>query len=184
MPLELKSCAVINKYIVFGVQKSLLKKISHKEFQRCEDSGTVGGVLEILTKNSIVSIVDDELDITVLFHDAICGSIDGISVVAFNDPILALEHFTENKQEYALVISDLRMPSLNGLELLKRIKSSSPNVRTILMTAYNFEFEELYQTYLKEGIIDSSIEKPVSIQSLCQRVRDELQVYQLKLHLR
>ena len=58
----------------------------------------------------------------------------------------ALEHFTENKQDYTLVISDLRMPSLNGLELLKRIKSSSPNVRKILMSAYNFELDEWYQT--------------------------------------
>ena len=64
-------------------------------------------------------------------------------------------------QDYALVISDLRMPSLNGLELLKRIKSSSPNVRTILMSAYNFELDEWYQTYLKEGIIDASIKKPL-----------------------
>ncbi|HKQ21039.1 MAG TPA: response regulator, partial [Nitrososphaeraceae archaeon] len=118
-------------------------------------------------------MVDDELDITELFRDAICDSIDGISVVTFNDPIIALEHFADNKQNYALVISDLRMPSINGLELLKRIKSSSPSVRTILMSAFNFEFDELYRTYSDEGIIDSSIEKPVTIDSLCQRVRDE-----------
>jgi CheY-like chemotaxis protein len=33
----------------------------------------------------------------------------------FNDPVIALEHFTANKDAYALVIADLRMPSLNGL---------------------------------------------------------------------
>jgi YesN/AraC family two-component response regulator len=71
------------------------------------------------------------------------------------------------------------MPSLNGLELLKKVKSISPNVRTILMSAYNFEEDELFQTYMKEGIIDSSIQKPVTINALCQRVRDEFQVYQL-----
>lgn len=76
------------------------------------------------------------------------------------------------------------MPGLIGLELLKTIKSASPTVRTILMSAYNFALDELYQTYLKEGIIDSSIEKPVTIDALCQRVRDEFQVYQLKSHLR
>lgn len=63
------------------------------------------------------------------------------------------------------------MPSLNGLELLKMIKNSSPNVRTILISAYNFELDDRYQTYLKEGIIDSSIEKPVSIDVLCQSKR-------------
>lgn len=143
-----------------------------------------GGALHISTNNLIVSIVDDELDITELLRDAICDSIDGISVLTFNDPIIALEHFEDNKQDYALVISDLRMPSINGLELLKRIKSSSPNVRTILMSAFNFEFDELYRTYSAQGIIDSSIEKPVTIDALCQRIRDEFQVYQLKLLLR
>ncbi len=144
----------------------------------------MGGVLQISPNNLIVSIVDDELDITELLRDAICDSIDGVSVVTFNDPKIALEHFEDNKQDYALVVSDLRMPSINGLELLKRIKSSSPNVRTILMSAFNLEFDELYRTYSDEGIIDSSIEKPVTIDALCQRIRDEFQVYQLKLHLR
>jgi len=139
-----------------------------------------GGVEPLLSNNNkIVSIVDDELDIIELFHYAISGSIEGISVVSFNDPVVALEHFTDNKQVYALVISDLRMPGLNGLELLKKVKSINPNVRTILMSAYNFEEDELFQRYMKEGIIDSSIQKPVTINALCQRVRDEFQAYQL-----
>ncbi|MGE5822700.1 MAG: hypothetical protein ACM31M_09020, partial [Nitrososphaerota archaeon] len=75
------------------------------------------------TKVRIVSIIDDELDITELFRDAICGNIDGISVVTFNDRVLALEHFTENNQDYAPVISDLRITRRNGLRLLKSIKS-------------------------------------------------------------
>lgn len=104
--------------------------------------------------------------------------------MVFNDPIIAFEHFTANKQNYALIISDFRMPSLNGLELLKKIKTSNPNVRTTLMSAYNFEEDELFQKYMKEGIIDSTIEKPVTIHRLCQRVRDELNVYQLALNLK
>jgi DNA-binding NtrC family response regulator len=68
------------------------------------------------TNNRIVSIVDDELDITELFHDALYR-IAGISVFPFNDPMIALKHFTINNQEYVLVISDLRMP---GLDLLKK----------------------------------------------------------------
>lgn len=152
--------------------------------QRCVLIVIGGGVLQISPNNLIVSIVDDDLDITELLRDAICDSIDGVSVVTFNDPKIALEHFEDNKQDYALVVSDLRMPSINGLELLKRIKSSRPNARNVLMSAFNFEFDELYRTYSAQGIIDSSIEKPVTIDALCQRIRDEFQVYQLKLHLR
>ena len=134
--------------------------------------------------NRIVSVVDDDLDITKLFQDALCENINGISVVSFNDAIIAFEHFAEYKENYALVISDLRMPGLNGLELLKKVKSLNPNVRTILMSAYNFEEDELFQKYMKQAIIDSTIEKPVTINRLCQRVRDEFQVYQLKSNLK
>lgn len=60
------------------------------------------------------------MDTTKLFNDALCGNIDGITVVTFNDPIIALQHFTDNKENYALVISDLRMPNLNGLGTVKK----------------------------------------------------------------
>ncbi|HVD07386.1 MAG TPA: hypothetical protein VNB67_02995, partial [Nitrososphaeraceae archaeon] len=63
---------------------------------------------------------------------------------------------------------------LNGLELLKKVKTSNPNVRTILMSAYNFEEEELYQEYMKETLINSTIEKPVTMNRLYQIVREEL----------
>ncbi len=125
----------------------------------------------------IVSVVDDDLNTTELFHIALSENIDGISVVSFNDPVIALEHFAANKDAYVLVISDLRMPSLNGLELLKKVKSSNPKVRTILMSAYNFDEDLIFLKYMEEGIIDSSIDKPVTMNRLYQRVRDELNAY-------
>ena len=131
------------------------------------------------SSTKIVSIVDDELDITELFHDAVCDSIDGVSVVSFNDPVIALEHFIQNKERYALVISDFRMPNLTGLELLKKVKKLKLNVRTILVSAYEVEYNAVIQRYMQEGIIDSFIEKPVTVNQLCQRVRDEFQFYQL-----
>ena len=126
----------------------------------------------------IVSVVDDDLEITKLFHIALYENVNGISVVSFNEPVIALEHFVANKDAYAVVIADLRMPGLNGLELLKKVKSSNPRVRTILMSAYNFDEDILFLKYMKEDIIDSSIDKPVTINRLCQRVKDELHVYQ------
>jgi DNA-binding NtrC family response regulator len=133
----------------------------------------------VAANNKIVSVVDDDLNTTELFHVALSENIDGISVVSFNDPVIALEHFAANKDAYVLVISDLRMPGLNGLELLKKVKNSNPKVRTILMSAYSFDEDLIFLKYMKEGIIDSSIDKPVTINSLCQRVRDELELYQL-----
>jgi DNA-binding NtrC family response regulator len=135
----------------------------------------------VAANNKIVSVVDDDLNTTELFHVALSENIDGISVVSFNDPVIALEHFAANKDAYVLVISDLRMPGLNGLELLKKVKNSNPKVRTILMSAYNFDEDLIFLKYMKEGIIDSSIDKPVTINRLCQSVRDELELYQLSM---
>jgi DNA-binding NtrC family response regulator len=128
------------------------------------------------SNNRIVSVVDDDIGTTIFFHEALSQNIDGISVFSFNDPIIAFEHFVENKENYVLIISDLRMPGLNGLELLKKVKTSNPKVRTILMSAYNFEEEELYQKYMEEAVIDSTIEKPVTMNKLYETVREELSI--------
>jgi DNA-binding NtrC family response regulator len=128
------------------------------------------------SNNRIVSVVDEDISTVTFFHEALRQNIDGVSVFSFIDPVKALEHFTENSENYILVISDLRMPGLNGLELLKKVKTSNPKVRTILMSAYNFDEEELYQQYMKEGVINSTIEKPVTMNRLYQRVQEELDV--------
>ena len=132
----------------------------------------------MVANKKIVSVVDDDLNTTELFHIALSENIDGISVVSFNDPVIALEHFAANKDAYVLVIADLRMPSLNGLELLKKVKSSNPKVRTLLMSAYNFDEDLLFLKYMEEGIIDSSIDKPVTMNRLYQRVLEQLNAYE------
>jgi len=126
------------------------------------------------SENRIVSVVDDDVSTATFFHEALRQNIDRISVLSFIDPVKAFEHFTENKEKYALVISDLRMPGLNGLELLKKVKTLNPKVRTILMSAYNFEEEELFQQYREEQVINSTIEKPVTMNRLYERVREQL----------
>jgi len=122
----------------------------------------------------IVSVVDDDVGTATFFHEALRQNIEGISVFSFTDPVEAFEHFIENNENYVLVISDLRMPGLNGLELLKKVKTSNPKVRTILMSAYNFEEEEKFQQYMEEAVINSTIEKPVTMNRLYERVREQL----------
>ena len=123
------------------------------------DCGGAGGME---SSKRIVGVVDDEIDITTLFHDVLCENVLDASVYAFNDPVAALKHFTENESNYTLLISDLRMPGLNGLELLKKVKVSNPKVRTILVSTYIFDEDPTYQKYMNERIIDSTIEKPVT----------------------
>jgi DNA-binding NtrC family response regulator len=129
------------------------------------------------TNRRIIGIVDDEIDITGLFEDAIKTSISGFSLVSFNDPLIALEHYTENKKDYVLVISDLKLPNLSGLELLKKVKGLNSKVRTILVSAYEVGENDVFQKYVKEGIIDLFISKPVKINDLCQSVSEQIREF-------
>jgi DNA-binding NtrC family response regulator len=133
-----------------------------------------------MSSDRIVSVVDDEIDITQLFHDALCNDIKNVAVVSFNDPTMALEHFTNNKKNYALVISDLRMPNMNGLELLKKVKQIKPSVKTILISAHEVENDTVFQQYIKDGTIDKFIQKPITITVLCQQVSDQVTSYRSK----
>jgi FixJ family two-component response regulator len=46
------------------------------------------------------------------------------------------------------------------------------------MSGYNFHEDPTYLEYMKDGMIDNIIEKPVTIERLCQKVRKELNEYQ------
>jgi two-component SAPR family response regulator len=76
------------------------------------------------------------------------------------------------------------MPNLNGMELLKKVKKINEKVRTMLISAYDIENDVVFQHYVQLGIIDSVLPKPVTINQLCQKVRDEFLVYQLATTLK
>jgi DNA-binding NtrC family response regulator len=63
---------------------------------------------------------------------------EGFSVVSFTDPYQALNHFRENKENYALVISDFAMPTIDGLGVLSQVKRLNPKVRSMLISAYEY----------------------------------------------
>jgi DNA-binding NtrC family response regulator len=151
---------------------------------KCRAKKSIDSFCRCLTMVSnnrrMISVVDDDPDISKLFYEVLRENVKDLDVFSFNDPVSALKHFAENESNYALIICDLRMPGLNGLELLKKVKDKNSSVRTILTSGYNFDEDKLFQDYMEKGIIDSNIEKPVTIQRLCQRVRDEIEIYQLQ----
>jgi len=128
--------------------------------------------------NRMVSVVDDDPDIILLFHDAL-KSISGITIFTFTDPILALEHFQVNEYAYVLVISDFKMPGLNGTEFLKKIKEYNRFVRTILITAFQID-DKVFREYTKKKIINASLQKPIGIHDLLKEVDTQLHSYEMQ----
>ena len=129
-------------------------------------------------ENRMVCIVDDDPDIVLLFRDAL-KSISGITIFTFTDPILALEHFQVNEYAYVLVISDFKMPGLNGIEFIKKIKEYNRFVRTILMTAFQIE-DKLFLEYTKKKIINAFLQKPIGIHDLLKEVDTQLHSYEMQ----
>ena len=113
-----------------------------------------------------VAVIDDETDLAYLFKDAL-SQIDGVQVFAFTDPLLALEHFQTNHQNYRVVISDYRMPTMTGMELLSKIKDVSPATTRIMMSAFEIQ-DELFQEF---KCVDKFLQKPVLMTDLINEVR-------------
>ena len=126
--------------------------------------------------NRIVVIVDDDLELTLLFRAAL-KDISRVKIFTFTDPVLALEHFQINEYAFVLVISDFKMPGLNGMEFLKKIKALNPFVRTILMTAFEV-VDKIFRDYAKNKIIDEFLQKPIGMHDLIKEVDTQLHSYE------
>ena len=113
-----------------------------------------------------ILVVDDEYDIVRVIEKS--SQIIGFDTAGFTDPLLALEHFKANYNEYFLVISDLAMPSssMNGFEFTKKIRSILPGIKVFLMTASNITDSALFSDFISSLKIDCIIQKPISLQAL------------------
>src|SRR5437868_9252887 len=79
-------------------------------------------------------IVDDEPDIGLVIKMSLERA--GCSAYAFTSPAQAVEQFKLNADKYGLVISDVRMPEMNGMELVARIRELDTSIPVILMSAF------------------------------------------------
>jgi DNA-binding NtrC family response regulator len=116
-------------------------------------------------------VVDDNIDIANIIKNAL--EKDGYNVNVFDDPLLALEYFKSNQKESTIIISDVRMPGMSGVELLANIKKIEPKVKAMLMTAFDAEdIKPELERYDYE--IAELFQKPFTMWNLSQRVRKHL----------
>ena len=87
----------------------------------------------------------------------------GLSVSFFTDPLMALETFRQTPSDYDLVISDIRMPHLNGYEFVRQIKMIRRDVKVILMSA--FELRDAPNSFSNSDV-EKFLEKPITLHKL------------------
>lgn len=126
--------------------------------------------LSLNNANSIL-LLDDEFDIITVLKEGLEKL--AFQVVAFTDPLVALEHFQIDSKQFELVVSDLRMPMMNGYEFVKHVKRIKPEVKAFLMTAFEIDNNE-FRKVLKSVKIDEFIQKPISFRYLARLVSDHI----------
>lgn len=82
-----------------------------------------------------IAIIDDEVDLVTLFREAL--EMEGLQICTFTDSIEAYNKLQHDLGEYSLVISDFRMPRMNGIELCTKLMSINYQLKVILMSAYH-----------------------------------------------
>ncbi len=123
----------------------------------------------MVSDKPFILIVDDESDSLAFLFDLLHN--EGYLVLPTPGALDALAVISHRRPD--LVISDLRMPDLDGLELLDRIKRDSPQTRVILLTAYGTR--ETGQDVLRRGG-EAMLLKPSSNGEILRAVRKALGV--------
>lgn len=115
-------------------------------------------------------VIDDEKDVLDVTEMSIeqCG----YPVESFSDPRAALQRFKQSPDEFSLILTDIRMPVLDGIVLSQELLKIKSGVRILLMTAFDIDahiFNKL-PTIRKEDVV----QKPFLLQDLCKTVSRRL----------
>jgi response regulator RpfG family c-di-GMP phosphodiesterase len=103
----------------------------------------------------LLMIVDDDLDTLTTMKKSL-GSDAKIKAYSFTSPVAAVQQFAINSQHYDAVISDIRMPAMNGFELARKILQINPSTKVFLITAFEVnmkEFSVMFPSLKVSGII-------------------------------
>ena len=123
-----------------------------------------------------VMFVDDEKDILSTVKRGL-ESNNAFTVETFSSGESALQAFESHPESYYdLVITDIRMPKMNGFELYRRIKEKNQSMKIAFITAFEINKEEFNKVMPSVNVIDF-ISKPLSVSSLITKLKSMLKNY-------
>jgi YesN/AraC family two-component response regulator len=122
-----------------------------------------------------IMVVDDEKDILSIIKRGL-ESKNRFHVDTFIDAENALESLKKRPNDYYdLVLTDIRMPKINGFELYRRIKESNPNMKIVFITAFEINKDEFTKVIPSVDVLDF-ISKPVSMSTLITKLKSILKL--------
>jgi two-component system response regulator ChvI len=124
------------------------------------------------SNNCKVLLVDDEADIIYSIKKVL--ETNGFVVDSYTDPILALSNF--RPKLYDLILLDIKMPKMNGLDLYEQVMQVDPQVKVCFLTASELFYEE-YRTLEVRPRLERAyfIQKPFPSKELIYQIKEILQ---------
>ncbi len=116
-------------------------------------------------------VVDDDPDIAHVLKQGLLKN--RFLACVFTDPEEALKNFQSNSGDYCLMLSDIRMPGMSGIRLARKVKEINPNVKVILMTAFEIRDNEFSKVFPSTQV-DGFVQMPVGIQNLTNKILDTI----------
>jgi CheY-like chemotaxis protein len=109
-------------------------------------------------KTFSVLLIDDDKDILTVLKRSL--ELKGMNTYGFTNPVLAVEHFRNNATNYDMVVTDIRMPQMNGFQVARAVKEIRQDIKLILITAFEMNKSE-FEKVLPSTKVDAFITKPV-----------------------
>lgn len=115
-----------------------------------------------------IAVIDDEKEILDVLQRFLTKD-NQFKVLSYSDPVAALSSVKTQKVD--LILLDIMMPGLNGIEFLEKINSSNPDIKVIMVTA-SASLERIFKSH-KFNAYDF-IEKPVNLKELETKIKKAL----------
>ena len=170
---EMNKSATVIMMTAFAMEDEIKQAIQegayaviHKPFNMEKILDVIG---ECLKNQTLVLLVDDRIEDRNLFKHILEKK--GYKVVDVGSGEECLTQVKERR--FQVILLDIRLPGINGVETLKRVKQIRPDVGVIMITAYSEK--ELVQEAIEQGSF-TCLEKPLDMENLLGVVSRCLQV--------
>ncbi|WP_274423116.1 response regulator [Chelativorans sp. YIM 93263] len=114
-------------------------------------------------------IVEDDLSVRSFTARALAAA--GHAVETAEDGLEGLEKIKEAEGGYDLVLSDIRMPAMDGIDMAREAASAYPALRLLLMTGFADQRERAAEM---EGTVSGVVNKPFTLAEIRQRIGEVL----------
>jgi len=125
-----------------------------------------------MAKSHKIMVVDDEFDIPHIVRRYLEKW--GFSIDIFTNPLYAYQQFKKNPDAYSVIILDIQMPEMNGVELAAMMLKAKPDAKIIIMIAYEITAAELMAS-LPKIKSDDILRKPFRLMQICNAVKKRMQ---------